>query len=440
MSADLISDHRFTELSAVILNPTKSFYSPYPEFSPLEFEHFCVKLLSILEYEILSSNDTIAPDGGVDFVARKDNRIIIGQCKKSDWSGKIAGGNPSNISEPTVMQHFGLVNMKAIDYPDNEVIGYVMTLRKFSLPCRTSFENNPKIKLIGLTELRILITDALLRIDSANKQITLRPETSTNPWYDVQIEQINTEISMLESIVADAEIEYSQASVRSSQAEKIIMNELIDLYRELELLKSEINFIKEKNAKKATEEDKEKDEELNNEYAAQQSKINEEYDDLEEEYIQPIQPPLNDADEAEAKLLYRELSHRFHPDKHQESHAQFTKIFQAINHAKTNLTLLKDIQLNPHKYFDGDIPQSVDVSKEQLVKYLNELQKRYSDIQTRIETILEGTNAKLYAMYYDDRTTFDELVSSKRAKLQTELDSLRTELEELLETNVELDS
>ena len=89
MSVVLMPEKHFVQIASVIMDPTKSYYSPYPEFSPLEFEQFCVKLLSILDYCILSSNDTIAPDGGVDFVAQKDNWIIIGQCKKSDWSGKI---------------------------------------------------------------------------------------------------------------------------------------------------------------------------------------------------------------------------------------------------------------------------------------------------------------------------------------------------------------
>ena len=432
MSNNLITDRHFGDIANIILSPIKSYYSSYPEFTPLEFEQFCVKLLSILGYEIISSNDTISPDGGVDFIAKRSNTIIVGQCKKSDWSGKIVGGNASNISEPTVMQHFGLVNLKQSTYPDNDIIGYVMTLRKFSLPCRNTFGSNPKIKLIGLSELRPLIIDALARIDASNKQLTVRIGSNTNPWYDLELEKINTEISILEALVAEAELECSQASVKSSQAEKIVMNELIDLYREITLLKSEIEFIRLKNLEKSQKGNQ--DEEINAEYNDRQSKINAEYDELEEEYVKPIAPPLDEADLDEAKALYRELSHQFHPDKHQESKAQFTKIFQAINNAKTNLTILKDIKLNPHKYFGGDIPKSVDIPKTQLVRYLGELQSHYSELQSRIETILEGDNSKLYAMYYDDRKAFDQMVESKKAQLEQELESLRQELDQILES------
>jgi Restriction endonuclease len=431
MSVDLISDHEFLKIASVITDPKKSYYSSFPEFTPLEFEHFCIKLLNINGYIILSSNSNIASDGGIDFVASKDNRIIIGQCKKSDWSGKIVGGNASNIGEPTVMQHFGLVNIKSTEYPDKEVVGYVITLRKFSLPCKTTFEKNPKIKLIGLSELRLLINIAITTIDTSNKQITLRSDYDANPWYDVQIEGINAEISILENLVANIELELSQASTRSNQVEKIIMNELIDLYREIALIKSEIEFMKAKKAN-LTEDKNKQDEELTEEYQNKQQKINEEYDDLEEEYIKPTIEPLSDTDLEEAKILYRELSHKYHPDKHQESKTEFTKIFQAINSSKSSLSSLIDIRDNPHKYFDGKIPESINITKEQLIEYLNKLQEQYAIIQSKLEIILEGTNNQLYETYYTDRNQFDAVVATKKSKLRLELDRLRNELEELM--------
>jgi Restriction endonuclease/WG containing repeat len=427
MSVDLISDHEFLKIASVITDPKKSYYSSFPEFTPLEFEHFCIKLLNINGYIILSSNSNIASDGGIDFVASKDNRIIIGQCKKSDWSGKIVGGNASNIGEPTVMQHFGLVNIKSTEYPDKEVIGYVMTLSKFSLPCKNTFGANPKIKLIGLSELRDLINIAISAIETA-----LRSDYDTNQWYDDQVIAINTEISILENLVANIELELSQASTRSNQVEKIIMNELIDLYREIALIKSEIEFMKAKKAK-LTEEKNKQDEELTEEYQNKQQKINEEYDGLEEEYINPTIEPLSDTDLEEAKTLYRELSHLYHPDKHQESKTEFTRIFQAINSSKSSLSSLIDIRDNPHKYFDGKIPESINITKEQLIEYLNKLQEQYANIQTKLETILEGTNNQLYKTYYNDRNEFDAVVATKKSNLQLELDRLRKELQEIVD-------
>ena len=446
MSINLISDSKFTTLAATILSPTKSYYSPFPEFTPLEFEHFCVKLLAILEYQIINSNDNIAPDGGVDFIAKKENRIIIGQCKKSDWSGKIVGGSASNIGEPTVMQHFGLVNMKQSDYPDNELVGYVMTLRKFSLPCRTSFENHPKIKLIGLIELRELITKALITIDSSNKQISIRPESSTNPWYDVELGTINDEIKLLENLIAQLELEYSQIKTRSMQVEKVIMNELIDLYREIALLKSEIQFIKTKKDKLSELKDSKNEsldqeyenlkEQLDQEYISRQENINQGYEEIENEYLEDLPQPLNQIEFEEAKILYRELSHLYHPDKHQESKIAFTKIFKAINKAKTNIEALKDIRKNPHKYFEGDIPKFVDVSKKQLVSYLKDLQKQYNLVQTRIETILDDDNSNLYDMYYTEREKFTRIVNEMREKLESELKQLQNEICLLNQDNI----
>ena len=74
------------------------------------------------------------------------------------------------------------------------------------------------------------------------------------------------------------------------------------------------------------------------------------------------------------------------------------------------------------------------MSKTQLVRYLGELQSHYSELQSRIETILEGDNSKLYAMYYDDRKGFDQMVESKKAQLEEELSALRQELDQILES------
>jgi Restriction endonuclease len=151
-----ISQNKFEQIANVILAPTKSYYSSFPEFTPLEFEHFTIFLLHTLGYVILSSNDNIVADGGVDFVAQKENKIIIGQCKKSDWSSKIIGGTQSNISEPTIKQHFATVALNKTKYPNNELIGYFVTLQRFSLPCKTTFAKEPSIKLFDCKALKNL--------------------------------------------------------------------------------------------------------------------------------------------------------------------------------------------------------------------------------------------------------------------------------------------
>ncbi len=108
MSVELISDQEFLEIAEVINDQNKKYYSSYPEFTPLEFEQFCVKLLNIKGYKITSHNNKIMADGGIDFEAEKDGVLIIGQCKKSDSRSQ----ETTNIGEPSVMQHYGIIRKK----------------------------------------------------------------------------------------------------------------------------------------------------------------------------------------------------------------------------------------------------------------------------------------------------------------------------------------
>jgi F0F1-type ATP synthase membrane subunit b/b' len=425
MSKKILSKDTFLKIANVIIDPKKSYYSSFPEFLPLEFEHFCTYLLEVLDYQILSNNDSIEADGGVDFVAQKNNIVIIGQCKKSDWSSKIIGGNGSNISEPTVKQHYATTILSKTKYPKQDLIGYFMTLRKFSAPCRNTFAKEPLIKLIDFFELRKLIISALQIVDSDNKQITLVNNGEVNIWYDVEIDGIQQEISLLEKLVSDIELDIEQEQNKSHQAQKWIMEELIDLYREIDLIKAQIKFLLEQQAQKSKDNI---DEDLTKEFAQEQDKINQEYDELEDEYVALPNKVLDESDLTEAKNLYRELSHLYHPDKHQANQAEFTIIFQAINQSKSNLAALRDIRDNPHKYFGGKIPASIQSNKKQMVEYLTSLQAKLAQIQTKIENIKESENHTLYELYYNDRLEFDAIVTKKKAQLQKELSELQSQL------------
>ena len=379
-------------------------------------------------YQITSSNQTIESDGGIDFQAKKDSLVIIGQCKKSNWNS-----SDSNISHPSVMQHYGVVTMKQKLYPDNEVVGYFMTLRKFSAPARTEFANEPKIKLIDFFELQKLTREALEILTQNNSsqkvEIVDSGPNTVAVWYDAELDQIHQEIEILENLIASADVELEQEQHKIQQTQKLIMNELIDIYREIDLLQTHIRFLRELRAKRVKEE--EADEKLTQNFTHSQDKINQDYDELEEEFTNLADNVLNEKDLAEVKNIYKELAHLYHPDKHQEHADQYTKIFQAINEAKTKLEILRDIKSNPHRYFGGKIPSAVNITKTQLSDYLVSLQSKLLVIQTQLETIKESENSRLYTMYYADRPTFEAIIESKKTILQAQLKFLQHELVEL---------
>jgi hypothetical protein len=432
-----LTQNRFFEIASIILDPLKSYYSPFPEFSPLEFEHFCCFLLGNSGYEIVISNDNIEADGGIDFVAKKNNQIIIGQCKKSDWSGKIVGGTASNISRASVMQHFGVVTMQAENYFDNEVIGYFLTLRIYSKPTRETFGNHKKMKLIDLPLLRQMISEVLTKLDAKNFQLVLRQKADTDIWQDQELARIKEEIQILEALIADQEVELEQYKNKSSQAQKIITLELIDLYREIDLLRSNIEFIKLANIQKAKSAET-IDEELTKAYQDNQQKINEEYEELEEEFTNS-QINVLDQDELaevkETKKLYYKLCHLYHEDKNSqilsEDQKSFQKILSIITNSKSDFKKLVDIRDNPHKYFQGKIPESVNISKQKLVEYILTLQTQLESLQNQVEELQDSEQAKIFDLYFSDREAFDIIVENRRNQLKEELLDLEQELEDL---------
>ena len=409
-------------IAETISAPDRFFYSSFPEFTPLEFEHFCAFLLQKSGHIILELNTKQEADGGIDIITRKDGQIWITQVKKSDWNDNNKTGSKKKtkdyISLETLDRHFGVLSRKEDELKQKygqeyEVIGYFMTLRRFSNPTLSHFVNNKKMKFCDLKELKRLIVESGI----------LEKDLGIVVWQDLELAKIKEEISILEKLIAEKEVEHQTLQNKISSVEKLVMLELLDLYRLLDLLQNELKFIQDK---KLTEQ---KNENLEEEFVQNQEKIEEDYEKLEEEYITKEIKVLEENEEKEFKQVYRGLMHRFHPDKNPQHKENYEKITKAITSAKEkqDLKMLKDIENFPEKYFGGVLPEQQD-DKAVLAKFVVQLQTKIAELEDEIDSLQGQEGFKLYELQANNQDGFEGILAEKRASLEARIDKIREEI------------
>jgi Restriction endonuclease len=153
---------KLVEIAKIINDPFRFFYSSFPEFTSLGFEHFCAFLLQKTGHEILQVNNKTEPDGGIDIISKKNNLIIVTQVKKSDWNPRK--NQRDYICLETLQRHLGVVALRELEFKlkygrQCDVVGYFMTLKNFSKPAITAFANEPRMKLFNIDELKKIIKE-----------------------------------------------------------------------------------------------------------------------------------------------------------------------------------------------------------------------------------------------------------------------------------------
>lgn len=244
-------------------------------------------------------------------------------------------------------------------------------------------------------------------------------------WQDLELAKIKEEINILEKLISEKEVESQSLQNKISSVEKVIMLELLDLYRLLDLLQAELKFIQGKILSQ-------KNEKLDEEFVQNQEKIEEEYDKLEEEYITKETKVLGEDEEKEFKKIYRGLMHRFHPDKslkHKENYEKITKIINSAKE-KQDLQLLKDIQTFPEKYFGGVLPEQQD-DKMILANFVGQLQLKLAELEDQIDLLQTQESLKLYQMWENNQTKFTDFLAERKANLEEKIDQVRCEIAEL---------
>lgn len=412
------STEKLLAITKVIAAPDKFFYSSFPEFSPLEFEHFCAFLLQKDGHSILELNSKQEADGGIDIITQKDEQIWVIQVKKSDWNtGKKS---KDYISLETVDRHFGVVCRKEVELKEKygqEVLGYFMTLRRFSSHTLAHFASEKRMKFCELKELKKLIVDLEV----------LNVDLGMVVWQDLELARIKEEISILEKLISEKDVEIQTLQNKISSVEKVIMLELLDLYRLLDLLKFELKFIQDKKISQ-----KMQDEKLTAEFVQNQQKIDEEYENLEREYVAKKITVLSELDQKKFKQVYRQLMHRFHPDKNPNNRENYEKITKSITAAKEtqDLTLLEDIANFPEKYFGGILPEEQD-NKQVLAKFVVQLQEKLAQLDDQIDLLQSEESLGLYELWSQNELSFNQFLAKKKAVLTEEISQIREQVEAL---------
>jgi hypothetical protein len=400
---------KLIRIAEIISNPSKSFYSSFPEFTPLEFEHFCAFLLQKDGHQILQFNQEIEADGGIDIITQKDNKIYVVQVKKSDWGGK----EKDYISLSTVDRHLGVIarnesRMKLEYGQQNEVLAYFITLKRFSTPARNQFLNEPRMILVDIKELKKMIHNFGV----------LAKEVSVVVWQDQELEKIKKEIEVLENLVAEREIYKENLKSKIQQIEKIILLALLDLNRILDLKKAELEFLRQKLMSQKQEE-----------FSQKQQKIEDDYDNLEQEFVSSKIKILDPEQEDELKTIYRKLQHLYHPDKHQDNREHYEKISKIINQAKNDKDIdkLRDILNNPEKYFNQNIDNK-ETDKDLLAKFISNLKQKLAETGDVVDS-LENTNSyKLYQLFTQDEQAFAAYIEKEKDRLEKELEQIDAEI------------
>jgi len=291
-----------------------------------------------------------------------------------------------------------------------------MTLRRFSSHTLAHFANEKSMKFCDLKELKNMILD--LEILKTDLEIIV--------WQDLELVRIKEEIAILEQLISEKEVETQTLQSKINLVEKIIMLELLDLYRLLDLLSAELIF------KNKQIDQKQTDEKLAKEFMENQEKIDEEYENLEQEYIAKKITVLKEPEEKKFKQIYRSLMHRFHPDKNLENKKNYEKITKSITLAKEtqDLALLQDIASFPEKYFGGVLPESAD-NKEILAKFVVQLQQKLAELGDQTDLLQTHESIKLYEFFTRDQIQFKTFLQTKKADLENKIDLIRQQIQAL---------
>jgi Restriction endonuclease len=428
---------RMYEIGCIIADPSRAYYKPFPEFTPLEFEHFCAYLLYLQGYEITKLNSKIEPDGGIDFVAKKLDQWIIVQVKKSEWSNKSLKKTKSadyNIGTASVDRLLGTLEKKKDLYPN--AIGYFFTLRQFSKVVIQDYCESQKIYLYNLETIRAMIQGINFERFGVNenKAVSVIAKSEIEYWGKADYDTIKSELNLVEKLIIDKTFEINCVKAKINEVEALIFENLRELYQEHDLLKTQLEYIKIQNLEKS----KSEQEEVKKAFEEFQEKIKNEYEEVKKEFKEKKVIELSSGEQDELNTIWKKLRVFYHPDKHhgQPDCYKFEEISKLINHCNDikDLTKLKDIQDNPHKYFGIDADEvdkynlEFEAKIENLRQFLNSQKSKLYELENELEILLIDPNCSLYEK---DKVELNEIIKSLKAKLTNEISVLKTNLENI---------
>lgn len=442
MPYNSFNNARMYEIGCIIADPSRSYYKPFPEFTPLEFEHFCAYLLYLQGYEITRLNSKIEPDGGIDFVAKKLDQWVIVQVKKSDWTYKTkqnARSGDYNIGLASVDRLLGTLEKKKDLYPN--AIGYFFTLRRFSNIVTKDYCTSDKIYLYNLDTIRGIMNEIDFHRFGVQevKGLAVVANNEIEYWGKAQYETVRSELEIVEKLITDKTFEINSIKAKINEVESIIFESLRDLYKQRDLLKSQLEYVKLIN----TEKSKIIQEEIKKAFDGFQDQINKEYEEVQKEFEEKKVIELSEEELTELKLIWRELSRTYHPDKHlgKQDYAKYEQICKLINNCndKQDLKKLQDIKANPLKYFGIDSEDThkfnseFEAKIENLRAFLKLQRNELFNLENQLDSLLADSN---YLLYKKDKNELGIIIENLKLKLKEEIKTIQDNIINLKQTTL----
>jgi len=160
-----------------------------------------------------------------------------------------------------------------------------------------------------------------------------------------------------------------------------------------------------------------------------------------------LKQPLSDDDEAELKILWRQLVKLFHPDRFADDAPRqdtYTKLTAAINTAKDkgDMETLRQIANDPNGYIRRQGWVGIDLTDNDEMSQLQKLLKSLEDEVIAITRLIcdfrESSLYKLYQIIQNEPEALEEIVALQIERIDEELAKLRLEADYLKDRIIQL--
>jgi DNA polymerase-3 subunit epsilon len=262
-------------------------------------------------------------------------------------------------------------------------------------------------------------------------------KTSINVYENPEFSELKKKTAKCLSELAEAEAIFSLQKHKVDSLRAELFKSLKKLYKERDRLRLVVQYRRDfldqnikpdSNAAKSAEN--------------QFKKATEDSEKSYEEAFQKLskKKPLTEEEEADLRMLWKQLVKLFHPDlvhDDPEKAETFHKLTQGINQAKAagDLETLKEIAADPEAFLRKQGWASVDLGEsedlETLKARLEMLLKQIDEVRIATEELLASDDYKLLQLCQADDSVLKSVTEKQRQQLEDECAHLRVEADEL---------
>jgi len=256
-------------------------------------------------------------------------------------------------------------------------------------------------------------------------------------YSDPEKTQLDSIIAGLRARMAELDAEYALETMKVDYARSKLFKRLRNLYEQRDLLRAQIEY-RRKYIDALTKEGEEEAERVAEEFENRKQEQKQGYADVEKALEGKIE--VSKEVQERVQKIFRKLSKIYHPDKHiddPEKHETFQKLQQALNDARDrgDIDLLEEIDADPEGFARsqgwGSLDLSQDTDVEKLKDLATSLQSRIIETIEKLDDLKASLDYSLHMTLERDLKAFEELVEKQAGDLESSIDKLKAEADEL---------